>query len=90
MAAPLASEPNKNQHQFIEANTHSFVVKLWLDPSDGGAQDARWHGEIAHVASGQRYRFERLSELSRFLQPFLETLRIKIPLFWRIYLWMNP
>ena len=89
MAAQLVSKPNKDQHQFIEPDTHSFVVKLWLDPPEGEPEDTRWQGEITHVASGQRYRFGRLRELDHFLRPFLDTLGIKRPFFWRIVLWMS-
>lgn len=58
----------------FESETHSFIIKIWLE--DDGRK--RWRGHITHVPDGERRHFENLSEISRFIQPFLEKMGIEI------------
>ena len=41
-----------------EANTHPFVVKVWLEETAAEAGQATWRGYITHVPSGERRYLE--------------------------------
>lgn len=45
---------------------HSYLVRLWL--VEEVSETPFWHGELVHIQSGQKYSFERLTQLLRFLQ----------------------
>lgn len=55
----------------------SFLVRCWRDQPDDNqsagkqpkrAQGGCWHGEIEHIQTGVRWRFDTLAELLGFLQ----------------------
>ena len=53
-----------------EAGRHSFIVRIWLEErTDEG--DAHWRGHATHLPSGTRRHFERLKDLTAFIQPYL-------------------
>ena len=54
----------------LESNTHSFVIKIWLEDEEL----ASWRGHITHVPSGQRCYFEELDRIAMFIAPYLETM----------------
>ena len=55
-----------------EVNTHSFIVKIWLEESAEEAGRAKWRGYITHVSSGERRYLEDLNEILLFIAPYLE------------------
>lgn len=60
----------------LEANTHSFVVKVWLEETAQEAGRVRWRGHATHVGSGKRLYFERLEEVVDFIASYLETMGV--------------
>jgi hypothetical protein len=54
-----------------ESNTHSFVVKVWLEETAEEAGGARWRGHVSHVPDGERRYVERLQEVTAFIAPYL-------------------
>jgi hypothetical protein len=54
-----------------EVNTHSFVVKVWLEEATEEAGRARWRGHITHVVSGERRYLQSLAEITWFIEGYL-------------------
>ena len=52
-----------------ESTVHSFIVKLWLE---GDTDPLTWHGHITHVPSGARRYFKTLSEITDFINHYLD------------------
>ena len=63
-----------------ESNTHSFIVKIWLEDGDPG----RWRGHITHVPGGERKYFEDPAEIIDFIANYAAG--IKPPSIWRKWL----
>ena len=55
-----------------DPNTHSFIVKIWIDRTPDEEQAAAWRGHITHVPSGQRRYLKKISEIERFILPYLQ------------------
>lgn len=62
-----------------EANTHSFVVKIWLEETAKEASRAVWRGHITHVPSGERMYIKELDEVRQFILPYLKRLGVDVP-----------
>jgi hypothetical protein len=54
----------------IEARSHAFVIRIWLERAGG---EATWRGHITHVATEDRQHFGELTEIVAFIRPYLET-----------------
>lgn len=54
-----------------EVNTHSFVVKVWLEETTEEAGRASWRGHITHVVSGERRYLQSLAEITHFVEGYL-------------------
>ena len=55
-----------------ESTVHSFIVKLWLEDEGGKTSRRRWHGYITHVPSGARRSFKKLSEITDFIEQYVD------------------
>jgi hypothetical protein len=62
----------------IEFNTHSFIVKIWLEETAEEAGQARWRGHITHVPSGERRYVQDLDDIAAFIAPYLEKMGVKL------------
>lgn len=60
----------------LEATTHPFLVRVWLEEEACGAHPATWRGHITHVPSGRRCYLEDLDDIATFIQPYLEEIGI--------------
>jgi hypothetical protein len=60
-----------------EPDTHSFVVKTWLEVTKEEAGQARWRGHITHVVSGERRYLQSLAEITSFIEGYL--VRMGVP-----------
>jgi hypothetical protein len=69
----------------FESNTHSFIVKIWLEDND----PVTWRGHITHVQSGRRCHFENLSTLVDFVTPYLEQMGATFGRLQRMKLWFK-
>ncbi len=54
-----------------EGETHSFVVRLWVEARDETGATAEWRGWIQHVQDGQRHYFQDLGEISHIVASHL-------------------
>ena len=55
-----------------EANTQSFIVKIWVKESAKENGKTNWRGHITHVLSGQRFDLEGLDDIKGFMDRFLK------------------
>jgi hypothetical protein len=62
----------------FEANTHPFIVKIWLEESAEEAGEATWRGHITHVPSGSRRYISRLADISAFIVPYLKQMGVRV------------
>jgi hypothetical protein len=70
----------------VEPNTHSFIVKIWLEETTEETEEARWRGHVTHVPSGERRYVKDLSEVTAVLASYLQSMKVRLGLRWRIWL----
>jgi len=56
----------------IQPDTHSFIVKVWLERAGDLPAVSAWRGRVTHVPSGQMCSFTDLGEIAAFIAPYLE------------------
>jgi len=61
-----------------EANTHPFIVKIWLEETFEETGQVIWRGYIIHVPSGNRKHFNDLNDIPRFINSYLITAGIHL------------
>ncbi len=57
--------------------SHSFIVKVWLEESLDDASEAIWRGHITHVPSEERRYLRDLEDIIDFIGPYLEHIGVK-------------
>ena len=67
----------------FESNTHSFVIKIWLEETQEEVDSPSWRGHITHVPSKQRRYVENLDGVSSFVSIYLEKMGIKASESWQ-------
>lgn len=75
--------------QLAEFDTHSFVIKLWLDDTDRELEPAAWRGYITHVPSGARRYLKDVDDIVKFIEPYLEAMGAVRRSRWRIGRWLK-
>ncbi len=73
----------------LEANTHSFVVRVWLEESVQEAGRATWRGHVTHVPSGERRYLKDLDDTTAFMAFYLKKMGVKLGARWRLRQWIN-
>jgi hypothetical protein len=73
----------------LEPNTHSFIVKIWLEETAEEAGLARWRGHITHVPSGKRRHLEDLRDVRSFIAPYLESMNVRLGFFAKVRQWLH-
>ena len=73
----------------LEVNTHSFIVKIWLEETAEEAGQAIWRGHITHVPSGERQYLTGLDEVVAFIAPYLEQMGVRLAWCWRARQWLK-
>jgi hypothetical protein len=68
----------------IDQYTHSFIVKVWREPTARKAGKYTWRGQISHVPNGDRRSIRQLGEIALFIAPYL--LHMKVKLGWSYWL----
>jgi len=58
----------------MEIPDQAFVVRTWYERSDPAS--GAWRGSIVHIASGTRWYFAELGELSDFIRARLESVSL--------------
>lgn len=47
-----------------EGGVHSFLLKVWFEPSESSDEEPEWRGEVKHLLSGETVHFRRLTGIS--------------------------
>lgn len=86
----LIVEPNaeKKETSCEEPQTHSFILKIWLEETEEESGAAMWRGRITHVPSGERRYVKELTEIELFLLPYLESMKVRLGTRWKIWKWL--
>ncbi len=62
----------------FEPNTHSFIVRIWLEPREIAGATVEWRGVIEHVASGERLYINDVDRIAEFIAPYLEEMGVRV------------
>jgi hypothetical protein len=73
----------------FEVNTHSFIVKIWLEKTATGARGAVWRGHVTHVPSGKRRYVRDLHDILGFIALYLEGMNVKLGVCWHMRHWLR-
>ena len=55
----------------FEANSHSFIVRFWLEPREIEDAKPHWRGVIEHVETGEKLYLKNLNEIKAFIGAYL-------------------
>lgn len=62
----------------VEFNTHSFVVKIWLEEPADDDHKGKWRGHITHVPDGERRYLKGIGEIADFIVPYLASMGVQV------------
>ncbi len=68
----------------VEFNTHSFIVKIWLEEPADGNRKGMWRGHITHVPGGERRYLKGLGEIVAFMVPYLISMGVRLDAYSRL------
>jgi len=72
-----------------EAETHSFIIKIWLEERTEETGRARWRGHITHVPSGVRTYVRTLDDVAAVIHPYLEKMGVRRGVYARLRRWFK-
>jgi hypothetical protein len=78
-----------NLNPDLEATTHPFIVRIWLEETIEEAGQATWRGHITHVPSGKRCYVKELGDITDFVAPYLEGMGVELDLRYRVKRWLT-
>ena len=73
----------------FEADTHSFVIKIWLEETAVDVGQVVWRGQITHVPSKQQSYFMKLEDIPLFILPHMKTMGVQPEWRWRMQFWLK-
>jgi hypothetical protein len=76
-------------NELYEANTHVFMIKIWLEESADEGGQARWRGHITYISTGERRYIENLYDVIAFIRPYLEKMGVRSSLTSRMGEWLG-
>ncbi len=69
----------------VEFNTHSFIVKIWIEEPAEKPHKGRWRGHITHVPGGERRYLESLGEIVAFMVAYLLSMDVRLDAYSRLW-----
>ena len=72
-----------------EANTHSFIVKVWLEETIEESDRTVWRGRITHVHSNKRRYVKSLDDIAAFIAAYLHDMGVEFGVWWRVRQWLK-
>lgn len=66
------------KQQLFEDNTHSFIVRIWLEETTEQADQGTWRGCVTHLPSGEQCYIKDLDGLLDFVSTYLRAMGVKI------------
>jgi hypothetical protein len=67
-----------------ESDSHSFIIRIWIEETVEEAGRATWRGHITHVPTGERRYFQNLGEIVTFIAPYLGQMGVKPKWRWQL------
>jgi hypothetical protein len=55
----------------FEAGSHSFILRLWLEPREIAGEEPEWRAVIEHVGSGEKRYLRDLGMLEEHIRSYL-------------------
>jgi hypothetical protein len=55
-----------------QPDTHSFVLRVWVEDRRDKSGVVRWRGSITHVPSGRTRYFEDLNDMCAFVASYMK------------------
>jgi hypothetical protein len=52
----------------FDPRSHTFIIRIWVEPREIEGTPVQWRGEIKHVPSGKTVFFQRLETLPERLE----------------------
>jgi len=71
-----------------DAETRTFILRVWREADATEAGAARWRGHITDVESGQRRYVQNLDGIVAFLVQHLQPWGVRFGLRWRASTWL--
>jgi hypothetical protein len=68
---PASPDPIPTDFGPDEDQSHSFIVKVWLEEAAEADHPPLWRGHVTHVLDGQRRYFQDPAGLLAFLSQYL-------------------
>jgi hypothetical protein len=73
----------------LEATTHSFIIRIWLEEEGSSDRRAGWRGSITHVPDGRCHVLDRLGDIQSFIGPYLEKMGVRPGAATRLWRWLR-
>ncbi|OGO18771.1 MAG: hypothetical protein A2Z14_06370 [Chloroflexi bacterium RBG_16_48_8] len=80
--------PEMTRSDLVEFNTHSFVIKIWLEVTPKETGRTSWRGHITHIPSGERRYVSSLFGILTFIIRYLKTMGLSFDRFWWVKDWI--
>ena len=58
----------------FEANSHSFILRFWVEPREIKDDRPVWRGVVEHVSTGKKMYLKNLEEIKVFINSYLGTI----------------
>jgi hypothetical protein len=81
----LNQPANRIDMDQFESNTHSFIIKIWLEETFEEVGQATWRGRITHVSSGNQHYLTGLDDITAFSASYLGEMGVKFGMLWRVW-----
>jgi hypothetical protein len=52
--------------------THAFILRIWVEKREDSTAKLKWRGVMEHVESEERFYFDRVDEVEKYLSSYLE------------------
>ena len=62
----------------IKEITHSFIVRIWIEPQERKDAEPIWRGVIEDVEDDERVYFDHLDKMNTYFAKYLGKIGIKI------------
>ena len=72
-----------------DAETFSFIVKIWVEQAHSKTESATWQGHMTHVPSGERHYLKNLDDIPVLIAQYLGKLGVKSKLGQRVRRWLK-
>jgi hypothetical protein len=74
----------------VKNETHSFIIKIWLEEMADANKPFAWRGHVMHVPDGKRQYVQNLNDIIGFIEPYLEDIGADINQGRQRRFWLMP